>query len=142
MKKMLVRFFSLLIILLLGGQSTLYANAYENQTDNFSILKNENREIANLGTAKSTRHSIIRHILSDIEEEDLEICAIDDSESEEEKWISYKKTLEINKYYTSSYYAQANQYFCHHVKKRLSLHKQFLHFISSSRYITLRVIRL
>ncbi len=139
MKKLLFKFFPLLVVFFLGGQSTLYANGGEYSND-FSAKKIQSHETAQSGS--DDFNFIVKHVLSDITEEDFEICAIDDTESEEEKLISYKKRTEISKYYTSSFYTQALEYFCHHVKKRLSLHKQFLSFISSERYITLRVIRL
>lgn len=143
MKKLLIKFFPLLLILLLGGQGTLYANAYGNDVDNFLLNKIESHESVDLEETQNGWDFIIKHVvLSDVEEEDFEICAIDDSESEEEKLISIKKSLEISNYYTSSFYTQTLEYFCHHIKKRLSLHRQFLSFTSSSKYITLRVIRL
>lgn len=142
MKKLLVKFFPLLLLLLIGGQGSMYANTSGNDADNFLLKRTENHENVDLEPTQKDWDFVFKHILSDIEEEDFEICAIDDSESEEEKLISFKRSIEINNYYTSSFYTHTLQYFCHHIKKRLSLHKQFLSFISSDRYITLRVIRL
>ncbi len=143
MKKLLVKFFPLLLILLLGGQSGLYANTYGNDSDNFLLNKTKSHESVDIAGTQNDWNFIVKHIVfSDVEEENFEICAIDDSESEEEKLVSFKKNLEISKYYTSSFYTQRLEYFCHHIKKRLLLHKQFLSFTSSSKYITLRVIRL
>ncbi|KAF2520191.1 hypothetical protein E0W68_02915 [Flavobacterium salilacus subsp. salilacus] len=140
MKKLLVRFFLLLTIFLLGGKSALYANVYTGYSNDHSVKKIESSETVN--PDYEGQDFIIKYVLSDIEQEDFEWLAIDDSETEEEKLTSFRKCLAINNYFTSSFCTQASQYFSYHIKKRLSLHKQFFYFISSSRYITFRVIRL
>jgi hypothetical protein len=126
----------------LSGYGQLNAHAYQDCVCYTSIKSLENLD-AKFDTVQNDGvDAVIRSVFPLLTQNDKIDVTDNDNEDETNKISSFKKYLETNKYFTTLFNTQTPQYFCHCVKKRLSVFKNSFNFSSYRRYIIFRVIRI
>lgn len=140
MRKLLIKFFLPVIILLLSGYNQAYAKAYEdciclNQTKTF-FTPDQLDEC----TVKDTPAMHVKFTQSDVEELNDGIDTTD-SENEDDNLAS-KKLVPAHKYSAAVFNIQTPEYTDLQSKKGFNNFKHFFHFTSYRRYIIFRVIRI
>lgn len=140
MRKLLIKIFLPLFILLLGGYSQAYANVYNDcicftQTANVTTPAQ-----LNLCTVKDSPALHVKYTQTDLEELNDRIDTTD-SENEEDEF-SGKKLSQLHKYCATVFSIQAPEYSYRTLKKGIPQCKHFSYFTSYRRYIIFRVIRI
>ncbi|QNF35146.1 hypothetical protein HUW51_21390 [Adhaeribacter swui] len=141
MTKALLKYILSLGILLLSVYGNLYARSYQEcicHSSQKSVVKSEQ---TSLGTTSDFHSLIVKARLFGTESESCKMVA---SEIEEEKheWISFKKFLAHNNYFTSLFYILAFGYFALFFKKRLPTCKHSVYFAAYKWFLLFRVIRI
>ncbi|MEL1245631.1 hypothetical protein AAEO56_15255 [Flavobacterium sp. DGU11] len=145
MKKFLIQSYLWLSVLLLGGHAQSFAsqdillqdtlkNAAEQEFESFHSASFENYAV------------LINYATLHFEKQNDKIESFDNEEEEEELSISklpfYKKYVELNKQFSTSYYANTPELSYQSLKKSVPPSGLFLHFTPQRRYIMFRVIRI
>lgn len=140
MKSFLIKFLVSLIILLSGG-GQLNAHTEKDTAPYSSIKSLQEAEHVDLGLEYLKKEYTLKSGVPVTEKQGDKIHATD-NEIEEDETSSYKKNLEISKFFTTDSYSQTHEYFCHYTKRRLAIRKRFFYFSSYKWYIIFGVFRI
>ena len=139
MKKLLIRFFLSLCIILLSGYSQLYAHTYQDGIRHSSIKALLKSEHAGIGKLQNTQ--ALPHKFSSSVTENLKL-SVAEIEEEDDELVSFKKLLEHSNYFTAVFYALVFGCLGLFLLKRLPAGKHALYFSSFKLYLLFRVIRI
>lgn len=141
--KLLVRFFIALYIFLLAGQGQVYAaKAYQDCMCSSKIYNLDGTIHAGLSTSLQDTDCLTYK--SALYKKDKVNDKIDnsDNEDDDDKVVSLKKLIDVNKYLVTVYGGQASGFSHHDIKKSMPSCRLFTNFISQKWYILFRVIRI
>lgn len=141
MKKLLIRFFLSLCILLLSGYSQLYAHTYQDCICHSSKKILLSPEHASFGAVQNNQTLLLKSASSITENENSKLVATA-FECEDEESISFKKFLENSNYFTTVFHALVFGFFCLFLKKRLLSSKHSIYFSSYKWYLLFCVFRI
>lgn len=142
MKKLLIRFFLLISVLLIGGYGKLYPHAYQNSISHSSVKSTiQKAEYDYFGNFQSDDITTIKSPSSHELKSNEDLHATD-NEVEEDETFSFKKYLELSNFFTTVLYAQLLGFFFLLTKKSLLINRHFSYFSSCRKYIVFRVIRI
>ena len=139
MKKLLIRFFLSLCIILLSGYSQLYAHTYQDGIRHSSIKALLKSEHAGIGKLQNTQ--ALPHKFSSSVTENLKL-SVAEIEEEDDEFISFKKLLEHSNYFTAVFYALVFGCLGLFLSKRLSSDKHSFKFPTCKLFLLFRVIRI
>ena len=140
MRKLLIKIFLPLFILLLSGYSKAYATTYDDCICISQPNISEVPEHIKLCTVKDTPALTVKYTQTDLEELNDRIDSTD-SENEDDD-VSSKKLIDVNKYITSVFSLHNTEFIYQQLKKGLPQCKHFSFFSPCRRYIVFRVIRI
>jgi len=129
-----------LCILLLSVYSHLYAQTYQGFTSYSLLKKLKGSEHASIGAVQNDQAFSFKYA-SPVPEKSFKVEATD-IEEEDYKFISFKKYLESNSYFTAAFYALALAFFFRYIKTSLLFCKHFSYTLSQRRYLLFQVFRI
>ncbi|WP_146185845.1 hypothetical protein [Flavobacterium album] len=145
MKKFLIQSYLWLSVLFLGGHAEAFAkqDAFLQNTPKNSAGK----ELDSFhSTSIENYAALINYATLHFEKQNDKIESFDNEEEEEELSISrlpfYKKYIELNKQFSTPYYANTPELSYQSLKKSVPTSRPFLHYTPQRRYIMFRVIRI
>ena len=139
MKKLLIRFFLSLCVILLSGYSQLYAHTYEDGIRHTSIKVLLKSEHASFGKVQNNQALPHKFSSSVTESRKLSVAEI---EEEDDEFISFKKLLEQSNYFAAVFYALVFGCLGLFLSQRLPSGKHALYFPSCKLFLLFRVIRI
>jgi hypothetical protein len=140
MRKLLIKIFLTLFILLSGGYSKAYATTYDDCICISQIKINETPAQLNLCKVQNLPAQHVKYTQTDLEELNDRIDSTD-SENEDDD-VSSKKLVDVKKYLTSVFSLQNTELLYQPLKKGLPRCNHFFYFTACRRYIIFRVIRI
>ncbi|MFP9098948.1 hypothetical protein ACLI09_07835 [Flavobacterium sp. RHBU_24] len=140
MRKLLIKIFLPLFILLSGGYGKAHATAFD---DCICISQSkiiDTPEHLNHCKVQTVPAQHVKYTQTDLEELNDRIDSTD-SENEDDD-VSSKKLVDVKKYLTSVFSLQNTEFIYQPLKKGLPQCKHFFYFTACRRYIIFRVIRI